>query len=98
MNPTLEETIERFEHPDETRRLVLRKEDGYLLTLSERKRGHGVPEGAPYFEPIYTLRMYMRFGGYGGVPEKWDASIDVQDGTLEEVYDFLHENPSRLGG
>ena len=93
MNPTLEETIEKFEHSGETRRLVLRKEDGYLLTLSERKS-----EGAPYFEPIYTLRMYMRFGGYGGVPEKWDASIDVQDGTLEEVYDFLHENPSRLGG
>ncbi len=94
MYPTLEETIERFEHPDETRRLVLRKGDGYLLTLSEREGWRDVADH-PYH--VYTLRMYMRFGGYGGVPEKWDASIDVQDGTLEEVYDFLHKNPSRLG-
>ena len=96
MNPTLEETIERFKHPDETRRLVLRKEDGYLLTLSERRQNFGTDIN-PDLEYTYTLRMYMRFGGYGGVPEKWDASIDVQDGTLEEVYDFLHKNPSRLG-
>ena len=94
MNPTLEETIERFERSDETRRLVLRKEDGYLLTLSERYDDVAAADH-PYH--VYTLRTYMRFGGYGGVPEKWDASIDVQDGTLEEVYDFLHENPCRLG-
>ena len=91
MNPTLEETIEKFEHSGETRRLVLRKEDGYLLTLSERY------DDVTACRHVFTLRMYMRFGGYGGVPEKWDASIDVQDGTLEEVYDFLHENPCRLG-
>jgi hypothetical protein len=86
MNPTLEETIEKFEHSGETRRLVLRKEDGYERYDDVTACRH-----------VYTLRMYMRFGGYGGVPEKWDASIDVQDGTLEEVYDFLHENPCRLG-